>query len=116
MGFMDKIKGLLEGREKHVKQGIDKVSDVVERKVPTQHRDKVEGAAAKAKDMVDDLTDAPATTGATPSETVTTPSATPPAPSATAPSAPAASPSADTPTTPPSTATPLPGSPPSTEP
>ena len=114
MGFMDKLKGLLKGRETQVKQGIDKVSDTVESKVPEQHRDKVEGAAEKAKDVVDDLAgnpDVPATpppatppTAATPPPTTTTSPATPPTP---------ATPPAGEP---PTTATPPAGAPPTTEP
>ena len=72
MGFMDKLKGLFKGRETQVKQGIDKASDVVESKVPEQHRDKVEDAAEKAKDVVDDLAgtpDAPATPPSTATRT-----------------------------------------------
>jgi hypothetical protein len=55
MGLLDKLKALLSGRKDEVKSGIDKTSDVVEEKVGPEHADKVEGAAEKAKDVVDDL-------------------------------------------------------------
>lgn len=55
MGFTDKVKGLLKGREQQVKQGIDKASDVAERKLGAQHASKIDGVAEKAKDFVDDL-------------------------------------------------------------
>ena len=38
MGFLDKIKGLMKGRETQVKGGIDKVSDTVEKKVAGPRR------------------------------------------------------------------------------
>ena len=55
MGLLDKLKGLLGGNKNKVKTGIDKVSDVVESKVGEKNADKVEMAAAKAKDAVDKL-------------------------------------------------------------
>ena len=91
MGFMDKLKGLLKGREKQVKDGIEKVSNTVETKVPAEHRDKVDAAAEKAKDVVDDLAGNP-----------DPPAATTPPPAA--------------PAEPPTTATPPAGAPPTTEP
>jgi hypothetical protein len=57
MGLFDKVKGLVKGREKQINQGIDKVADVVESKTPDQHDAKVEQAAEKAKDCVDELDD-----------------------------------------------------------
>ena len=53
MGLMDKIKGLAKGRKQQIKQGIDKVADVVESKTPDKHDGKVSGAATKAKGLVD---------------------------------------------------------------
>ena len=44
MGLLDKVKGLLKGREEQVKSGIDTVSDKVEEKVP-QHAEEVLRAA-----------------------------------------------------------------------
>lgn len=55
MGFLDKIKSFIGGNKDKAKQGIDKASDVVESKVGTEHAEKVEGAAEKAKDAVDKL-------------------------------------------------------------
>jgi hypothetical protein len=74
MGFMDKVKGLLKGREKQAKSGIDTASNKVEEKVGPQHAAQVENVAEKAKDEVDKLsgTDAPGTgapSGAEPAST-----------------------------------------------
>ena len=57
MGLLDKLKGLTKGHKKDINSGIDKVSDVVESKVPDQHDAKVESAAEKAKDVVEGLPD-----------------------------------------------------------
>jgi MT0933-like antitoxin protein len=57
MGLLDKLKGLMKGRKNQIKQGIDKVADVVEKKAPDKHADKVESAAEKAKEIVDKLPD-----------------------------------------------------------
>jgi len=55
MGLLDKVKGLTKGREKQIKQGIDKAADVIQKKVPDQHDAKIETAADKAKGFVDKL-------------------------------------------------------------
>ena len=55
MGLFDKLKGAAKGHEDHIKQGIDKVADVVESKAPDSVDGKVEAAAEKAKDIVDKL-------------------------------------------------------------
>jgi hypothetical protein len=55
MGMLDKIRGLVRGNKDTVKRGIDKTSDIVERKVGGKHADKVANAAEKAKDGVDKL-------------------------------------------------------------
>lgn len=55
MSIVDKLKGLLRGRETKVKSGIDKVSDTVEKRVGDKNAGKVENAAEKAKDAVDKL-------------------------------------------------------------
>jgi len=96
MGFLDKIKGLLKGREQQVKSGIDTVSDKVEEKVP-QHADKVVAASEKAKDAVDSLAgndDAPAAAPATPpaAAPATPPAAAPATPPVAAPETPPAAP------------------------
>jgi hypothetical protein len=57
MGLLDKIKGLLGGRKDDMKSGIDKGSDMVEKRVGAQHADKVENVAEQAKDAVDKLPD-----------------------------------------------------------
>lgn len=109
MGLMDKAKGLLKGREKQVKRGIDAVSDQVERRAG-KHADKVGGVSQKAKQAVDSLTgstgaDAPAA-GAAPID-----NAAPGVPSAGTP--PTSVPSA---TTPPTRTTPATAPPKSTPP
>ena len=54
MGILDKLKGLVKGREDQVKTGIDKVSDTAESKVPA-HAEKIDDLSDKAKDAVDNL-------------------------------------------------------------
>lgn len=59
MGFLDdakkKAQGLIHGNEDKVKDGIDKAADVAETKLGDEHADKIDAAADKAKDVVDDL-------------------------------------------------------------
>jgi hypothetical protein len=55
MGLMDTIKNALKGKGKQVESGIDKVADVVDDKTGGKHTDKIEGAAEKAKDVVNKL-------------------------------------------------------------
>ena len=57
MGLMDKVKGLVKGRERQVKQGIDTVSNKIEQKVGPQHAAKVDDVSDKAKQAVDKLSD-----------------------------------------------------------
>ncbi len=53
--MFDKVKGLVSKNKKHVTTGIDKASDVVEKKVGEEHADKVEKVAEQAKDAVEKL-------------------------------------------------------------
>ena len=55
MGLLDKIKELLGGRKTEVKSGIDRGSDVIEKRVGDEHAEKVENTAEQAKDAVDTL-------------------------------------------------------------
>jgi hypothetical protein len=57
MGLLDKLKALTKGRKTDIKQGIDKVADVVSSKTPDKHDGKVDSAAEKAKGLVDKLPD-----------------------------------------------------------
>jgi MT0933-like antitoxin protein len=57
MGLFDSIKAKLGGNKSQVKQGIDKVADVVDDKAGDQ-ADKVQQGAEMAKDAVDKLPDA----------------------------------------------------------
>jgi len=52
MGIMDKVRGLLRGRERQVKRGIDTVSNKAERAVP-KHARTIDAASDKAKEAVD---------------------------------------------------------------
>ena len=53
MGLLDTIKGALQGKSKQVKSGIDKAAGLVDDKTGGKHTDKIDGAADKAKDIVD---------------------------------------------------------------
>jgi hypothetical protein len=55
MGLLDKVKGLTKGREAQIKQGIDKVADLAQKKAPDKHDGKIDQAADKAKGLVDKL-------------------------------------------------------------
>lgn len=64
MGFLDKLKGKAgqakEAAADHADQiedGIDKGAKVIDDKTGGKHTDKIEGAAEKAKDVVDKLDD-----------------------------------------------------------
>lgn len=56
MGMLDKLKGLLKGKEKQVKDGIDKAASAVQSKTNDQQDAQVAKAADAAKDAVDKLT------------------------------------------------------------
>jgi len=87
MGILEKIKGLLKGRETQVKSGIDKGSDTIEKKVGTQHAGKVDDMSDRAKDAVDKLSPSePASRPATTPTVAQTPTAATP-PSSTPPPA-----------------------------
>lgn len=55
MGLLDSIKKLLQGKGKQVEAGIDKVADLADDKTGGKFSDKIDGAAEKAKDIVDKL-------------------------------------------------------------
>lgn len=55
MGLLDTIKKALKGKGKQIESGIDKVADVVDDKTGGKHTDKIDGAADKAKEIVDKL-------------------------------------------------------------
>ena len=55
MGLLDKIKELLGGRKDQLKAGIEKGSNVIEKRVGPEKAAKVESVAEKAKDAVDKL-------------------------------------------------------------
>lgn len=55
MGLLDTIKNALQGNKDKIEAGIDKVVEVVDDKTGGQHTDKIQGAADKAKDVVNKL-------------------------------------------------------------
>ncbi len=55
MGLLDKLKAMFSGNKEQVKSGIDKASDAAQKAVPDEHDAKVDMAADKAKDVVDNL-------------------------------------------------------------
>ena len=55
MGLLDSIKNALGGNADKVKDGIDKAGDMVDDKTGGQYSDKIDMAAEKAKDVVDQL-------------------------------------------------------------
>ena len=57
MGMLDKVKGLLKGKEPKVKSGLDKVADVVDKTTGHKYSEKIEDATEKAKDAIDKLDD-----------------------------------------------------------
>jgi hypothetical protein len=57
MGLLDRIKEMIGGRKGQIKSGIDKGSDMIEKRVSPENAQKVEDVAEKAKDAVDKLPD-----------------------------------------------------------
>ena len=57
MKLLDRVKGLVKGKEAKVKSWIDKVADVVDKKTGHKYSEKIEGATEKAKDAIDKLDD-----------------------------------------------------------
>ena len=55
MGFLDTIKKALRGKGKQVDAGIDKAADFADDKTGGKFSDKIDGAAGKAKEIVDKL-------------------------------------------------------------
>ena len=55
MGILDKLKGLVKGREDQVKTGIDKVSDTAEKQGAGRTPTRSTIVSDKAKDAVDNL-------------------------------------------------------------
>ena len=55
MGFMDKAKGMLQGKGDQAEDLIDKAADLANDKTGGKHADKIDSAAQKAKDAVDKI-------------------------------------------------------------
>ena len=55
MGFMDKIKGGLQGKSDEAAKALDKAGDVIDEKTKCKHTDKIDSAIYKAKDAVDKI-------------------------------------------------------------
>jgi hypothetical protein len=58
----DKAKGLVAKNDDKVKQAIDKAAAVADKKTKGKYKEKLSGAAAKAKEAVEKLPDQPPTT------------------------------------------------------
>jgi hypothetical protein len=54
MGILDKLKGLVGGNADTVKDGVDKVGDVVDDQTDGKHTDKIDMATDKIGDMIED--------------------------------------------------------------
>jgi hypothetical protein len=59
MGLLDKVKKAIKGKGDEVSKGIDKVADVVDDKTKGKHSSTIDGVADNAKDLVDELDEAP---------------------------------------------------------
>ncbi|HSV67870.1 MAG TPA: antitoxin [Mycobacteriales bacterium] len=55
MSVLDKVKGLLKGREQQAKQAVDKIGDVIDSKTKGKHHDKIEQAEQKVAEQMDKL-------------------------------------------------------------
>ena len=55
MSILDKAKGLLSKNSDKAKGGVDKAADVADDKTGGKHTEHIDGAAAKAKDAIDDI-------------------------------------------------------------
>ena len=55
MGFLDKAKDAIQGKEEQLDKAIDKAVDVVEAKTGHKHDGQIDQAADKAKDLVEKL-------------------------------------------------------------
>lgn len=59
MSLIDKIKGLVAKNADKAPKAIDKVADVIDDKTGHKHSKQIDGAAEKAKGIVDKLDDEP---------------------------------------------------------
>jgi hypothetical protein len=55
MSILDKAKGLIGKNRDQAKDGVDKGADLADKKTGGAHSDKIDSAADKAKDVIDDL-------------------------------------------------------------
>ncbi|MEO5838181.1 MAG: antitoxin [Acidimicrobiales bacterium] len=55
MSILDKAKGLIGKNRDKAKGGVDKGADVVDKKTGGAHSDKIDTAADKTKDAIDEL-------------------------------------------------------------
>ena len=55
MGFLDKAKGMLQGKGDQVAGAIDKAADAIDDKTGKKHSAKIDSVAEKAKDAVDKI-------------------------------------------------------------
>ncbi|QXC59706.1 antitoxin [Aquihabitans sp. G128] len=57
MGFIDKIKDVVGDNADKAEQAIDKAADLVDDKTGGKHSKQIDGAADKAKDLIEKLDD-----------------------------------------------------------
>lgn len=55
MGMFDKVKGMLKGKEKQAKSGVDTAAEQAKKAVPDHHDGKVDQAADAAKQGIDKI-------------------------------------------------------------
>jgi len=55
MGFIDKVKGALQGKAGKAEKAINKAAGVVDNKTGNKHTDKIDKVADKAKDAVNKI-------------------------------------------------------------
>jgi hypothetical protein len=55
MGLFDKAKGMLKGKEKQAKSGVDSAADHVQKVVPDEHDAKVDQGADALKQGIDKI-------------------------------------------------------------
>ena len=55
MGFLDKAKDAIQGKEAQLDSAIDKAADLIDNKTDQKHSKQIDQAAEKAKDLVEKL-------------------------------------------------------------
>ena len=55
MGFMDKVKGALQGKSDEAAKALDKAGDLIDDKTKGKYSKQIDQAVDKAADVVDDI-------------------------------------------------------------